>query len=190
MMKAKGSGESVLLLLDVIDVLNRLHVPYAIIGAFAASFYGVIRASVDADAMISLSSGQANLETLIEALHTVGLKALQRKGDIGDPIGAVVHVSDRFENQVDLLLRIRGMAEAAFSRTVEAEFMQARVRVIGVEDFIAMKLFAGSPKDIEDAAGVLRVSSNRIRSSLLKDLVQPYGKDAVRKLQSLLRETR
>ena len=87
-------------------------------------------------------------------------------------------------------MRIRGMTEAAFSRTVEAEFMQAPVRVIGIEDFIAMKVFAGSPKDLGDAAGVLQVSSNRVHLPLLKALVQRYGKDAVRRLQSLLREER
>ena len=189
-MRAKGPGQSVLLLLDVIDVLNALHVPYAIIGAFAASFYGVIRASVDADAVMSLPSGQAHLDALIDALHSAGLKSVRRKGDLRDPVGAVIHVSDRFENRVDLLIRIRGMTEAAFSRTVEAEFMQAPVRVIGVEDFIAMKVFAGSPKDLGDAAGVLHVSSNRVHLPLLNALVRRYGKDAVRRLQLLLREER
>ena len=189
-MRAKKLGQSALLLLDVIDVLDALHIPYAIIGAFAASFYGVVRGSADADAVISLSSGQANLETLIDALHKAGLKSTRSQGELRDPIKTAVHISDQFENRVDLLIGIRGMSEEAFSRTIEAVFAQTRVRVIGIEDFIAMKLFAGSLKDIEDAAGVLRVSSNRIRLSLLEDVVQPYGKDAVRKLQALLRDTR
>jgi hypothetical protein len=162
-MRATQPGQSALLLLDVIAVLNALQVPYAIIGAFAASFYGVVRGSVDADAVISWSSGPADLRALIDALHTSGCKSVHRKGDLRDPI----RVSDRFENRVDLLMGLRGMSEAAFLRTREADFMQARVRVIGVEDFIAMKLFAGSPRDLEDAAGALRVSSSRIRLSFL-----------------------
>ena len=189
-MRAKQLGQSALLLLDVIDVLDALHIPYAIIGAFAASFYGVVRGSADADAVISLSSGQANPGTLIEALHKAGLKSTRSQGELRDPIGTVIHISDQFENRVDLLIGIRGMSEEAFSRTIEAAFAQTRVRVIGVEDFIAMKLFAGSPKDMADAAGVLRVSANRIRLPLLKVLVQPYGKETVRKLQSLLRDER
>ena len=230
-MRTKGSGESPLLLLDVIDVLNALQVPYAIVGAFAASFYGVIRASVDADAVISLSSAPVSLGALVDALHKAGLKATRSRGEPGDPIGTVIHVKDCFDNCVDLLMRIRGMAEAAFTRTIETKFMHMPVRVIGVEDFIAMKLFVGSPKDIKpsqnlgdcefriancelarrkksairnsksamrrywdefmnDAIGVLNVSSNRVRRPLLKELVQGYGKEALRNLAALLRETR
>ena len=188
-MRATKPGQSALLLLDVIDVLDALQVPYAIIGALAASFYGVVRGSADADAVVS-SSGHAGLKTLIEALHRAGFKSVGQKGDVGDPIGAIIHVSDRFENRVDLLMRIRGMTEAAFARTVEAEFMQARVRVIGVEDLIAMKLFAGSPKDLDDVSGILRVSSSRVHLPLLKTLIHPYGKETALKLQSLLRQAR
>ena len=57
-MRAKGPGQSALLLLDVIGVLNALRVPYAIVGAMAASFYGVVRASLDADAVVSLRAGR------------------------------------------------------------------------------------------------------------------------------------
>lgn len=189
-MRAKGSGESPLLLLDVIDVLNALQVPYAIVGAFAASFYGVVRGSVDADAVISLSSASVSLDALIDALHEAGLKTTRSKAELRDPIGTVIHIRDRFDNRVDLLMRIRGMTEAAFTRAVETEFMQRPVRIIGVEDFIAMKLFAGSSRDVDDAAGALNFSSNRVRRPLLKELAQQYGKETVQKLESLLREAR
>ena len=59
-MRTTRPGESVLLLLDVIDVLNQHKVPYAIIGAFAASFYGAVRASIDADAVISVHHSKTN----------------------------------------------------------------------------------------------------------------------------------
>jgi len=55
-MKSHGPGQSPLLLLDVIDILNKLNIPYAVVGALAASFYGTIRAGMDADAIISLRS--------------------------------------------------------------------------------------------------------------------------------------
>ena len=49
-MKINGPGESTILLLKIIKLLNKLNFPYAVIGAFAASFYGHVRASLDADA--------------------------------------------------------------------------------------------------------------------------------------------
>lgn len=186
-MRATGPGQSVLLLLDVIDVLNTLHVPYAIVGAFATSFYGVVRASLDADAVISLPSSQADVRRLRDALRKAGLTSTYRKGDLKDPIGAVVNVHDCFRNRVDLLMDIRGMAEATFARTIEAGFMQVRIRVIGLEDFIAMKIFAGGPTDLHDVSGVFKISRDRIHLPLLKELVQRYGKEAGRTLQSFLR---
>ena len=185
-MRAASPGQSALLALDVIDVLDRLRVPYAIIGAFAASFYGLVRASLDVDAVVSLRPSQASVRALIDELSTASLKTTYRQGDVSDPVGAVLNVEDPFGNRVDLLLGLQGVTEATFSRTVEAEFMQARVRLIGVEDFIAMKIFAGSPKDMDDVAGALKVSYDRIRLPLLKELVAAYGRDAVQKLESLL----
>lgn len=184
-MRAKSSGQSAFLLLDVIGVLRRLRIPYAIIGAVAASFHGVVRASMDADALIALPPGRAHVEMLRDVLHKAGLKSVYRRGDVGDPVGAVVNVEDRFDNRVDLLMNIHGMTDAVFSRTVEAEFMKARIRVVGVEDFIAMKILAGSPKDLNDAADVLHVSSDRVNPTLLNALVQAYGKRALRTLESL-----
>ena len=187
-MRATSPGQSALLALDVIDMLNRQHVPYAIIGAFAASFYGVVRASLDVDAVISLRPGQAELTMLTDELHQAGLKTTYRTGDVRDPIGAVLNVEDAFRNRVDLLMNIQGMTETVFSRIVETEFMSTRIRVIGLEDFVAMKVFAGSPKDLDDVAGAFRVSAGRIRLPLLKELVGLYGTDAVQRLESLLRE--
>lgn len=185
-MRAAGPGQSVLLLLDVIAVLKSLHVPYAIVGAVAASFHGVVRASLDADAVISLSSGRTGVSSLLDALHQAGLKGRYTKGDVRDPIGGAIAIEDRFHNRVDLLLKIRGMADAVFSRAVETAFMGERIRVISAEDFIVMKVFAGNTKDLSDAAGVLQVSAGRIDRALLKSLAQSYGKDTLRKLHALL----
>ena len=53
-MRAGGFGQSALLLLDVIEVLVRERIDYAVIGAMAASIHGVVRASTDADVVLSL----------------------------------------------------------------------------------------------------------------------------------------
>ena len=52
-MRTKASGESTLLLLDAVQVLRAENIDYAIVGAMAASVHGVIRASRDADALLS-----------------------------------------------------------------------------------------------------------------------------------------
>ena len=187
-MKSKGPGQSALLLLDVIHVLNENHVPYAVIGAFAASFHGVIRATLDADVLISLHPNRENVSALITKLKKSGLKVTYKKGDADDPVGAVINMEDDFHNRVDFLMNIKGMTGDVFKRTIEADFMNKKICIIGIEDFIAMKIFAGGPKDLNDIAGVLKVSYKKINLSLLRSLVGKYGKAAVSTLESFLKE--
>ena len=52
-MRAQRPGESALLLLDAVDQLAEAGVPYAIIGAMAAAVHGIVRASMDADAVLA-----------------------------------------------------------------------------------------------------------------------------------------
>jgi len=185
-MRANGPGQSALLLTDVIDILNKLHIPYAIIGAFAASFYGIVRASIDADAVISLSKSKENIEDLLTELKKLKVTVTHRKGDTQDPIAGVINIEDDFKNRADLLLDILGMKEDAFLRVHETVFMDSSINIIGAEDFIAMKIFAGNEKDINDAIGVLKISFEEIDLNLLKELTLNYGKDELKKLETLL----
>jgi hypothetical protein len=57
-MRAQRPGESALLLLDAIDSLSRANVAYAVVGAVAASVHGAVRASLDADAILAVHSGE------------------------------------------------------------------------------------------------------------------------------------
>ena len=49
-MRTSQGGQSALLLLDVVEILRREKVDYAVIGAFALAVLGVIRATTDVDA--------------------------------------------------------------------------------------------------------------------------------------------
>lgn len=189
-MNINGPGESSLLLLKVIKKLNQHNIPYAIIGAFAASFYGQVRASLDADALISVEGRKENLDQLLISLKKGGFKVALRHGDSQDPIRSVVNIEDKFQNRVDLLTGIRGVAEDVFKRVLKASFMGSRVTMIGIEDFIAMKIFAGSPKDIHDVIGVLKVSAKKIDLKLLRQLALRFGKIERDKLEKILNEGR
>ena len=185
-MRTRGSGESTLLLLDAVQVLRSENVDYAVIGAMAASIHGVIRASRDADALLSISASEvARLEREFKA---AGFKTDLRRGDLSDPIGAVLTLHDDFENRVDLLVAIRGFDPAAFSRTVEIPFEGESLRFVGLEDFVAMKLFAGGPLDISDAKNALEVTSEPVDKDLLRSLARRYGPDTTRSLEGLREE--
>ena len=186
-MRTTAPGQSALLLLDIIDVLEQKGITYAIIGAFAASFYGMVRASLDADAVISIHTSQEAV-SLCDDLRVKGLSVEHRKGDQDDPIAAVINIQDSFHNRVDLLIGIQGMAREVFQRTQSARFMGALIKIVSPEDFIAMKIFAGNPQDISDVMGVLDVSGKKIDFNLLRKLTVSYGADSIKKLEKVLIE--
>jgi hypothetical protein len=182
-MRATQLGQSFLLLLDIVEILNAQNIDYAVIGAVAASVHGAVRASLDADALLSLTT--ASLPALEVKLKKSGLKTELRRGAPDDPIAAVLAVQDSYENRVDLLVGIRGLDAGAFERALTVPFGSERVRVIGLEDFVAMKIFAGSSQDLNDARRVIGVVGKGLNRPLLQTLTQRYGKKYLAELKRL-----
>jgi hypothetical protein len=150
----------------------------------AASIHGVVRASVDADAVLSLISKKpADLE---RCFRTAGFQTELRVGDPEDPIPALLQLTDGFGNRVDLLVGLRGLEAAAFSRAMDVPFHGAVLRVISREDFIAMKAFVGGPQDMTDARNAILLAAETLDKVLLERLTKRYGRDAVENLNKLL----
>lgn len=183
-MRTRRSGESALLLLDAIDVLMTQKIEYAVVGAIAASIHGAVRASMDADVVLSLAVQQAkDLEQTFKAaqFHT----ELSR-GDVDDPIPALLKLSDTYGNRVDLLIGLKGLEADAFARIVEVPFQGQEVRFIGREDFVAMKAFAGGPMDIVDATRAIAAAAGSLDKELLRRLAKRYGREALELVERLL----
>jgi predicted nucleotidyltransferase len=182
-MRTGGPGESALLLLDVVAVLNERQIPYAVIGAIAATIHGVMRASMDADLVVSLPFAKA--VELEQALIARGFATELSRGDYADPIPGMLKASDSHENRVDLLVGLRGLEPQAFSRAIDVPFQGSSLRFIGAEDFIAMKLFAGGPVDMLDATRALVANSKEIDRELLRRIAAGYDVDTARNLEKL-----
>lgn len=185
-MRPTAPGQSALLLLDVVEVLVRGNVDYAVIGALAASVHGVVRASLDADVVISLSPREAG--DLEAGFKTHGFTTVLRRGDPDDPIPALLAVSDSHDNRVDLLFGLRGLEQEAFSRVIQVPFQGTTLQIIGREDFIAMKAFAGGPQDLIDARRVIDTNKPELNLPLLRRLAKAYGRAASEALEQILRD--
>jgi hypothetical protein len=183
-MKTSAPGESPLLLLDVVAVLEREKIDYAVIGAMAASVHGAIRATTDADAILRVTVSK--LVQLEKAFRRAGFQAELRHGDPDDPIAALLAVRDRYENRVDLLAGLRGLDPEAFSRSITVPFLGSSVRIMGREDFIATKCFAGGPQDIADARQALESGDGRIDLDLLRSVTRRFGRSAADVLEQVL----
>ena len=183
-MRATGPGQSLLLLLDVVAVLEEQGIDYGVVGALAASVYGTVRATTDADAIVSAS--RSKLAGLEKVFRKAGLMAELRRGDSDDPIPALFAISDRFGNRVDLLGGLRGLDPDAFERTIVVPFSGTTLRIIGREDFIAMKCFAGGPLDIADAQEAIRAADRPIDLDLVRRTTRRFGRPAADMLEGLL----
>jgi hypothetical protein len=186
-MRTQRAGQSALLLLDAIAVLKEEGIEYAVIGAMAASVHGSVRASADADALLSVTVPK--LMTLSRAFEKAGFETELRRGDEEDPIPALLEVSDIYGNRVDLLGGLRGLDPQAFSRAVDVPFSNGNLRVIGREDFIAMKCFAGGPQDIVDARVALNSAQAPIDFDLLRRVTCRFGRVAADVLEQISAES-
>src|SRR5213083_791637 len=65
-MRPTGPGQPAHLLLDVLELVNGFGIPYAVVGAFAVSYYGVPRFTNDADSVIWLRDGGESANDLKE----------------------------------------------------------------------------------------------------------------------------
>ena len=107
-MKARGAGQSAYLLLDVSAVLAENDVEYAVIGAMAAAVYGAIRATTDADALLSVSV--ARLGQLEKIFKKAGFATELRRGDADDPVPALDRLADQIEFELKIAMFCTGCA--------------------------------------------------------------------------------
>jgi len=169
---------------DVAGLLASRGVRYAVIGAMAAAVHGVVRASLDADAIVALQVREA--QALRQALIEEGHEAALRTGDADDPIPGLLEIKDRHGNRVDLLLGLRGMDPDLMNRTRQVMLADATLEIVGREDFIAMKAFAGGPVDLADARAVIELDRESLDLDLLRRLAQRFGRDVARTVEDLI----
>ena len=75
-------------------------------------------------------------------------------------------------------------------RAIDVSFEGTALRVIGQEDFIAMKAFAGGPQDLVDAVNAVGIAGESLDVDLVKRLAKRYGREAVSNLEKILGENK
>lgn len=183
-MRTSKGGQSALLLLDVVEILRREKVDCAVIGAFALAVLGVVRATTDVDALLFTAPGRlAKLENLFKR---AGFGTELRTAEADDPVSGMLVLSDDFHNHVELLGGLRNMDPQILSRTLEVKFRGETLRIVGREDFIAMKCFAGSPQDLLDARSAYQAAPGPIDLDLLRTATRRFGRAAADRLEEVL----
>jgi hypothetical protein len=78
------------------------------------------------------------------------------------------------------------MDPAILSRTLEINFRDEQLCIVGREDFIAMKCYAGGPQDLLDARSAYRAAPGPIDLDLLRTVTRRFGREAADRLQEVL----
>ena len=185
-MRTDAAGQSALLMVDVAEILSARDISYAVIGAMAAAVHGVIRASLDADALLATQVSAAR--ELRQHFAARGYAAELRVGDADDPIPALLKVTDPYGNRVDLLVGLRGLDAGAMDRSSVVMLAGFALRVIGREDFVAMKAHAGGPVDLADARAVIENDPSGLDRELVRRIAAGFGREALRQAEALLGE--
>lgn len=165
----------------VVDVLERLEIPYMVVGGFAAIFYGEPRLTIDVDIVVDMK--WEHVEPFVAAfpipdyyLSEDGVRdSLQRRYPFN-----VIQPSTGAK--VDMVpLPKDPFTQAAFSRRQRLEYDEAGHTAVFItpEDIILAKLIAfqktESDKHLRDARGVLMTQWGRLDVEAIQRGAQALG---------------
>ena len=159
--------------------LERAGVPYMLTGSLASSLYGVPRATNDIDLVVAPT--RAQLVSLLQFLKRIGLFVQEDQALLALQNGTMFNVID-FENgwKVDFIVRKdRAFSVTEFDRRTTHEVEGIRLTLTSPEDLIIAKLewaqLGGSDRQIEDAAGILRLQRQTLNLPYVEEWVAALG---------------
>lgn len=147
---------------DVPELIARLSrgltaggIPFMLIGGQAVLAHGNPRLTEDVD--VTLGVAPDELPRLLEACAEIELDPLPDRVEEFVRDTFVLPVRDRGTHiRVDLIFSTTPFEREAITRAVRRSIEGVDVPFATAEDLILYKLFASRPRDVEDAAGVVR----------------------------------
>lgn len=133
---------------ELLALLKKHDVEYAIIGRYALAFHGVPRYTGDMGVLVA--TGSENASRVVAALDEFGFGELGLSASDFEEPGDFVRLGYP-PVRVDILTSISGVSwEEVDANVVHGRYGDVSARFIGREQFIANKLAAGRPKDLAD----------------------------------------
>jgi predicted nucleotidyltransferase len=135
--------------------LNARQVPFMLIGGQAVLLHGRPRLTDDID--VTLGVGPTALPVVLAACRALGLEPLPEDLEAFVRDTFVLPARDpRTGIRLDFIFSTTAYERQAIARAERVELRGIPVPFATAEDLIVHKLFAGRPRDVEDAAGVVR----------------------------------
>lgn len=157
---------------EVIEALNRLGVPHALIGGLALTPHKVIRATQDVDLLTNAQSAEA----IDKELKRLGYQCLHRSADAGNYC--------RGDERLDFLYASRPMALQLLATAGEYKTPFGTLRVVSAEGLIAFKLqaFVNNPRrtqDLEDIRALVRANRATLDMTTVGDFFKLFDRETL-----------
>jgi hypothetical protein len=135
--------------------LDEHGLPFMVIGGQAVLLHGEPRLTQDID--LTLGVGPAHLDEVLSACGALELRILpENVREFVRSTFVLPTMDQETDIRVDLIFSTTPYEASAIRRAVRVEVGGGPVPFASAEDLIIHKLFAGRPRDIEDAVGVIR----------------------------------
>lgn len=175
--------EPIAVTLLVIDVLERLKIPYVVVGSLASTQHGTARSTLDSDLVILMKESNVSdfispLKNAFYADEQMAFNAIQNKSSFN-----LIHLETMFK--VDLFVSKddtfdKAQIERRVSRKV-AENFDRKIYILSAEDTILAKLrwyrLGGeqSERQWRDVLGVVKVQRDQLDLDYLKQMAVTLG---------------
>ena len=146
---------------SVAVTLDKLHVPFALIGGMAVGARGPVRATKDVDFLVDWPLHEG--AKLAQSLTENHLLSTFHKGLADDPVAGVIRTIvplAPFTGTCDILFPIKKWQLQAVSRATRVDMGGFVIPVAQADDLFLLKLFAGGPQDLLDAAQLYKLQSH------------------------------
>ena len=153
---------------EVARTLDRLGIPYMVIGGFAVTLWGEPRMTQDVDVTIACEPSDTTLIAQVT-------RALPPR--VADPAKfaqetRIVPVSTSNGVSVDLILAGLPFEHSAIQRAIVVEIAGHAVKVCTPEDLVVHKVISERPRDREDVRGIVRRRGAQLDREYLDPIVE------------------
>ncbi|MBI4727293.1 hypothetical protein HY768_08765 [candidate division TA06 bacterium] len=142
------------LLIKLAHSFNAQNIPYMVVGGQAVLLYGEPRLTRDIDVTVGL--GPDRLDEILALAGNIPLKTLPADPREFVTSTMVLPLEDKDSGvRIDIIFSFTPYEKEAIARAKEVSLDDAMVRFAAPEDVIIHKLFAGRPRDIDDAKTIM-----------------------------------
>jgi hypothetical protein len=161
------------------SLLEQSGIPYMLTGSFASSVYGMSRGSADIDFVIA--ADEPGIRRLLNQLPEKDFYSELNQALEACQSNSMFNVIDNVTGlKIDFIfVKTRNFSQEEFRRRQQATVWGVPLHIATPEDIVLSKLewakLGESSRQIEDAAGILKVRANELDHSYIEKWVNELG---------------